>query len=554
MSSTAIRMGLAVRQNDVLIAGRLIEYPGVLPLTHPAAIAGWQPALRWDGGVLVLHDRDEFRTLSALEKQLEVNRCHAEARLALARSGALDLDADEEEFTVQRAVGILPGLEDQRFLELASCHDLSPERMTSSPHRFLDGIVLVEREFGQATALGYGFLLLAGVRARDDLVKYGRRIEEAFGRVIGRPGVAALLESAGGPRLMNQGQRNRLMRQALQALADLPRRRSGPVFLLTQVVDGFLGLRPGGVGTSFGLAVLDALLMAKLDFRVGLLVREGRYYLSVAAPGQDAELWDPLEPAARVPVVTVRRLSTADVLVDGYVHLARGYVSNRAYSHVERVARWLLGMKPDLPDAHELLAISCVGQGRPQEAVEHCRRALASDQRQPETWLVQGNAWSLMSRWQEAIDSYRRAIGLRVGYAEAYNNLGLALDRNGEHERAVGAFEEALRTRPDYAEALYNLGNSLLEHEHLDEAIDAYRRAVEASPRFAGAHYNMGQAYYRKGEKRKALEAYRAAVDSNPKHAGAWHNLGIVYRDLGEPQRAVEAIERAVAINPTLFR
>jgi tetratricopeptide (TPR) repeat protein len=548
-------MGLAVRQVDARIVARLAEYPRVLPLTHPAALAGWEPQMRWEGGVRIRYAIAEFRELAPLAKQLEVNRCHAEARLALAQVGELQLPEDEEEWTLQRAAGILPGYEDQRFLELVSCRELAPEYVTSNAHRFLDAIALAEREFGQATALCYGFLLLSGARTRDDFTKYGRRVEEVFDRIIRRPGVAQMIDKAKtGLRALRTDDRIRLMRQALAALASDPKERVGTVFLLTQVIDGFLGLRPGGVGTSFGLAVLDAIIIAKLGFRVGMLARGERFFLAIATAGQDTELWDPLDPDGRVPVGAVRRMSTADVFVEGYVRLARGYVSTRAYAHVERVAKWLLEMRPDLPEALELLGVSSVGLGRPREAVDYCARSLSVNPRQPEAWLVQGNAYAMLSRWSEAIAAYKKAIALQVGYAEAYNNLGLALDRHNEHARAVGAFNQALRVNPGYVEAWYNLGNSLLEHDKYEQAIGAYRRAVERNPAFAGAYYNMGQAHYRMGDKRQALEAYQAAVAANPKHAGAWHNLGIVYRDLGEPERAVEAIERAVSINPMLLR
>lgn len=555
MPPSAIRMSLALRQNDVRISRRLPDYPQALPLTHPAALAGWQPQLRWEGDVLVAYGTAEFSELPSLSRQLEVTRCHAEARLALVKAGELTLTADDEEWLLQRAAGIIPGYEDQRFVELACHRPLKPEYMASSPERFMSGVTLVEKQFGQATAFGYGFLVLSGVRSSGDLVKYGRRIEEAFSRVIGRPGVAQLLEQGGtGLHTLKARERIALLRQALSGLWSATRNRPGSVFLLTQVLDGFLGLRPGGTGTDYGLAVLDTIVLAKLGFSSTVLKRKDRFYLAVSTANQDTEYWDPLDPEARVPTGTVRRLSTRDLFVEGYIQLARGYVRTKAYGHVERVARWLLGMKPDLPEALELLGISSVGLGRPVEAIKHCTQSLNANPRQPEAWLVQGNASALLSRWPEAIDCYKKAIALQVGYAEAYNNLGLVLDRNGEHDRAVGAFREALRIDPKYVEAWYNLGNSLLERNNLEPAVDAYKSAIEHNPGFAGAHYNLGQTYYRMGRKRQAVAAYLAAIAANPKHAGAWHNLGIAYRDLGESERAVEAIERAVALNPTLLR
>ncbi|HDQ99725.1 MAG TPA: hypothetical protein ENN51_05530, partial [candidate division WOR-3 bacterium] len=226
MTTSAIRMGLAVRQVDARLAERFKEYPDALPLTHPAALADLKPELHWQGGVLVRYRGDEFGRLEPLARQLEVNRCHAEARLALARAGELELEPDDEELTLQRALGILPGREDLRFLELASHRELAPDYMTSNPHRFLHGVSLVEREFGTAAAFGYGFFLLAGVRANEDLAKYGRRLDEAFDRLTRRPAVAQLLDKGGtGLRKLKGSERIQLIRETLSALWHEPKLR-----------------------------------------------------------------------------------------------------------------------------------------------------------------------------------------------------------------------------------------------------------------------------------------------------------------------------------------
>jgi tetratricopeptide (TPR) repeat protein len=561
MASSALRMSLAVRQVDSALRDRARSYPKVLPVGHMSVLRGWEYDLKWEGGVLLRYTREEFDTLGPLERQLEVNRAHAEARLARARAGEVRVDPDEEEWLYQRAVGLLPDYEDQRLLEIVSCVVLQPEYMTSNPGRFLAGVALVQKAFGQATALGYGSLMMAGVRARVDLVKYGRRLEDIYERVRSRSNVAQLLDGAeSGLKRLGSNKRRRLVQMVHRQLWSGGRKQAGTLFLLTQVIDGYLGLRAGGVGDSFGVAVLDGIIAAKFGFRVGFLSRDGYFYLAVGLSDRNVECWDPLDRDGHVPVGAARRHPLADLFIEGYLRLARGYVLTRSYPNVERVARWVLEARSEEggvrreAEAFELLGISFVGQGQPRKAIDYCRRALSINPKLPEAYLVLGNAFSFLSRWPEAIAAYRKAVQLQVGYAEAYNNLGLALAKNAEPERAVGAYNQALRIRPEYVEAWYNLGNLLLEREEYAEAIDAYRHAVECNPRFSGAFYNMGQAQYRMGNPQQALEAYKSAVAVNPKHAGAWNNMGIVYRDLGEKDKAVEAIERAVKLNPILFR
>lgn len=566
MASDHIRYGLALRHVEAELIRTLRLYPRELPPTHYALLHGWSSPLRTVDGVLLAYTQQEFAELSPLARELEVQRCWAEADLARARAGDFELAAEDKELLLQRAVGILPTAEADRLIEIASCAELAPHYLTSSPERMAGGIAEVEQEFGLGTALCYGGLLMAGVRTNDDLIKYGNRIEQLFNIVTNKePTASLLLELDGDISGLGTAGRSKLVRALRENLWQVNSRRVGRPFLLTQVIDGYLGFRHGGVGDDFGLALLDAIILSKLSLPVGFLLINGGIYLEISISSRGFEYWDPLARRGEVRVGNARRLSTIELLTQGYIRMARGYANTRSFHHGSRVARWVLGVQPQCAEAHEILGQCLLGEEKPHEAIKMCERALELDPRLADAWLVQGNAYSALSRWDKAIGCFQRAAMNRVGFAEAYNNLGLAYARNGNHELASSAYREAVRIRPDYAEAWYNLGNLHLERAlslpegpdqvaEFDRAITAYRSAIERSPDFAGAHYNLGQAYYGKHDLTNALAAYQAAVKANPKHAGAWHNMGIVYRDLGRQDLAVESLEKAVTLNPILLR
>ena len=567
MTSAQFQTGDAARQVDFDLSLAQERYPRNLPPTHIAVLSGWEPKLKPDDGMLPGYTPDEFERLPSLLKQLEINRAHAESMLVLDLAGQSELSEDDRDRLTQRALGILPSEESARLLEVASCTEFSPGFLTSNPDRFLKGIAAVESDVGQATALAYGFLLMAGVRSEDDLRKYGDRIEELFSTVATAATVQHQLQSMGrsGLASLTTGARAKTARAVRDRLWQLTDARAGQSFLLTQVLDGYLNLRPGGVGDDLGLAVADGIVVAKLGFRVDFLLIRGSVCLEMPLSAHEGECWHPFDRSKEMNEAAALRLGIADLLALGYMRMARGYADARSYAHGVRVAQWALSMNPDCAEALQMLGQCLLGEQRPAEAIDTCYRALVIDPGLAGAYLVQGNAYSLMNRWPEAIERYKHAIHSRVGYAEAYNNLGLALQRNGEYELAVGAYNEATRVRgDDYAEAWYNLGNLYLERAptlapdeqkaEYDRAIEAYRSAVKHARAFAGAHYNLGQAYYARKNLPAALAAYQAAVKANPKHAGAWHNMGIVYRDMGRQELAVEAIEKAVTLNPILLR
>jgi tetratricopeptide (TPR) repeat protein len=566
MASTQMRMLLAVRQVDSDLRGAAARYPGSLPPTHPDRLRAWNFPLKWADGLLVRYTREEWEKLGLAERATEVARSRAEAELVRARAGEVSLDDDERRLLTERALGIQPAGEAERFAELQLTPEWTPRYMTSSPERFAAGVDGIRQEYGQATALGYGYVLMAGVRSAEDLAKYGSRLQELFETIVAKPAVAQVLVAAGrsGMAGVPHEARARLVKSVRETLWSFNTNRAGRSFLLTQVVDGYLGLKPGGVGDDLGLSVVDGIFISKLTLPVHFLAIRGGVFLEIGLSTRGVECWDPFDRNAEVRTASARRLELVEVLAQGYLRMARGYANLKSFQHGARVAQWVLGLQPNSAEAYQILGQCQLGEQRPREALETCERALELDRRLADAYLVQGNAYSLLSQWPEAIERYRQAIQHRVGYAEAYNNLGLVLSRNGEHARAVGAYHEAVRVRPDYAEAYYNLGNLHFEvgqglegeaaDAELGRAVRAYEMAVKVAPDFAGAHYNLGQTHYAMKNLPAALAAYQAAVKANPKHAGAWHNMGIVYRDLGRNDDAVAALEKAVTLNPILLR
>lgn len=556
MPSLPIRMGLAVRQVDVDITAASREYPASLPSIHIAYLSGWKPRLKRTDNLLQMYTPEEFDRLSPLARALEQNRAHAEALLALVRAGELTIDDAERTRLTRRALGILPTEEGERFVEIASCPETDPHYLTSNPGRLVSGIAEIEREAGLATALGYGFLLVAGVRSRTDLMKYGMRIEQLFERIVERPTVRSMLTKMGpgGLKELKHDAKSKLVRAVYDALWLERPNRVGTAFVLTQVIDGYLGLRPGAVGDVLGLAVIDTIILGKLNLAVRHLARRDHVYLEVTLSVRGVEHLDPVERRGEIPVRACLRVGIAELLLRAYERMARGYAERGQFGHGARIAQWMVGMKPDYARSYELLGLCRLGENDPRAALEAADKALELDRRLADAYLVQGNAYSAMSRWSEAIASYKQAIHYQLGYAEAYNNLGRALARNGEPARAVGAYKEAIRVRPGYAEAWFNLGTLFFETGDFGQAQMALEQAIKASPGFAAAHYNLGQVHYAQKDLPAALAAYRSAIKANPKHAGAWHNLGIVYRDLGQNEQAVEAIEKAVQLNPMLLR
>lgn len=105
-ATVPVKMSLAVRQADAELYAARLRYPERLPASHLAALRGWSCPLKVVNGVLARYGPDEFITLSPLSRAFEVNRCFAEAMLALARAGETRVSEQEREDLTRHAHGI----------------------------------------------------------------------------------------------------------------------------------------------------------------------------------------------------------------------------------------------------------------------------------------------------------------------------------------------------------------------------------------------------------------------------------------------------------------
>jgi serine/threonine-protein kinase len=150
-------------------------------------------------------------------------------------------------------------------------------------------------------------------------------------------------------------------------------------------------------------------------------------------------------------------------------------------------------------------ALAVLGPAEAAGAEAYRTASLALSRRNPLVYLYLGQALHDAGRPAEAAEAYRQALAIQPEYPEALNNLGNSLTALRRLDEAVAAFRKAIALREDYALAYFNLGYALDEQEKFDEAAESYRRAVASRPDYAEAYCNLGLAEYRLGSFAKAV-------------------------------------------------
>ena len=175
----------------------------------------------------------------------------------------------------------------------------------------------------------------------------------------------------------------------------------------------------------------------------------------------------------------------------------------------------------------DLLArgVRALGEGRPEEAEECCRAALAREPGHADAQHLLGHTLLQQQRYEEAAATLRRLLAAVPGNAQAWFTLGQAERGRGRLDDACDAFGRALAADPGSAAACIARGAVLLSLERLDEAEEDFRKAIERAPDLAPAYHNLGNVLHRAGRIDEAIAAYRRAVELQPDFVSAHSNF-----------------------------
>lgn len=141
---------------------------------------------------------------------------------------------------------------------------------------------------------------------------------------------------------------------------------------------------------------------------------------------------------------------------EGWLHLYR-FGSPDLHAARDRF-RAALEIDPDIAYGHSGLAYTAIQLAfygshpdRDDElalALEHSRRALELDDRDPLSHFVLGRTLSLLMRFEEANRALELSIELNPSFAQAYFALGFSRTHSGRPEQAIPLFETAVDLSP----------------------------------------------------------------------------------------------------------
>jgi tetratricopeptide (TPR) repeat protein len=127
-------------------------------------------------------------------------------------------------------------------------------------------------------------------------------------------------------------------------------------------------------------------------------------------------------------------------------------------------------------------------QGDADLAVDLCRRSLQIYPT-PEAHTLLGWAYHAQGRLDDAIAECKKAVALDPDYGNPYNDIGAYLIEKGDHDGAIEWLDQATRSRryQSYHHPWYNLGRAYAAKELFNKASQCFEHALEIEPDYTEA-------------------------------------------------------------------
>lgn len=187
--------------------------------------------------------------------------------------------------------------------------------------------------------------------------------------------------------------------------------------------------------------------------------------------------------------------------------------------------------------------------GRPDEALEHLRRAV--DLREPSPWAsgTLGQVLRDLGRYEDAIAALRRTLELDPSLEWAAVDLADVLVEAGRVDDARRALEQALRRTPDSVWIHVTLANVVFSAGGEEEALCLLEQARAIDPTDTRPLSMQAEIHGAAGRLEAALEAEDRVLESEPEFAWGHAKRGEFLHGLGRFGEATAALEHALGLD-----
>lgn len=210
------------------------------------------------------------------------------------------------------------------------------------------------------------------------------------------------------------------------------------------------------------------------------------------------------------------------------------------------------------PESYVVQAEAFFEEGKLLQAIETYTEAIQQRPDDPTLFISRARVQIYAGQYTDAQTSAADALLLNPNNSMAHVMLAWAQDFQGEYLAAEASIKRALELDPNNAMAHAIYVEILIDsylggvgtYEGIEKAAVASRVALDLAPNTLESHRARGYILEATANYEEAIREYQAAITINPNIADLHLALGRNYRVLGVYDKAVEEFMRANALNP----
>jgi tetratricopeptide (TPR) repeat protein len=209
----------------------------------------------------------------------------------------------------------------------------------------------------------------------------------------------------------------------------------------------------------------------------------------------------------------------------------------RQYDHA---LEWIARAIGQDPRAEYLASLGTTlqQQGRREEALAACDKAVQLKPDDAELWKQLGNILLELERYDHALLSFQHVLKLDSRHQDAAYKSGVLLHQMGRFEEAIARLNLCDEVLPNHAPTLQARARTLYNLKGFEQALADNRRANTLDPGNADTCNNLGACLQALGKEEEALSAFDQALDRLPDAIEILNNKAFI---LGQLQRFDEA-------------
>jgi tetratricopeptide (TPR) repeat protein/TolB-like protein len=233
----------------------------------------------------------------------------------------------------------------------------------------------------------------------------------------------------------------------------------------------------------------------------------------------------------------------ADASLAMYSKNKESFWSNKALAAATQAQQ----INDTLPEVHLTMGSVYIRTGKPSEAVEELKRAIALTPNSDVGYLRLGSAYLALGKKDEMIKAYQRAIQIDPYYWGNYNAEGSAYFQLGDYDKALASYQRVVELAPGRAGGYENMGAVYFSQGKFSQSIPYFEKCISLAPQ-ANCYSNIGTAYFYLQRYAESVTMFEKALVINPNDEELAGNLADAYRWNGQRDKSLATYDKAIAL------